>query len=249
MKKVLSVAIIALFILTICYCVPVDAAQAGKKEITKESLKTPEDIVSYGMGLNMGKNFKKIGFELNIDIFVKGTQDGLSKDGKQLMPDDEIKKSMTAFQKQLMEKQKAQGKKQARENKIKGEKFLKENGKKKEVKTLASGLQYKVLKDGNGPMPKATDTVSVNYKGTTIDSKEFDSSYKRGKPAKFAVNRVVKGWTEAIQLMKVGSKWQLFIPGELGYGERGAGKDIGPNETLIFEVELLGIEPPKNQRP
>jgi len=104
------------------------------------------------------------------------------------------------------------------------------------------------LKDGNGPMPKATDTVSVNYKGTTIDGKEFDSSYKRGKPAKFAVNRVVKGWTEAIQLMKVGSKWQLFIPGELGYGERGAGKNIGPNETLIFEVELLGIEPPKKPK-
>jgi FKBP-type peptidyl-prolyl cis-trans isomerase FklB len=112
------------------------------------------------------------------------------------------------------------------------------------VKTTASGLQYKVLKEGSGPSPKATDTVKVNYRGTTIDGTEFDSSYKRGEAATFPVNRVIKGWTEALQLMKPGSKYQLFVPAELAYGERGAGADIGPNSTLLFEVELVGIVPP-----
>ncbi|MHA3773950.1 FKBP-type peptidyl-prolyl cis-trans isomerase [Verrucomicrobiota bacterium sgz303538] len=124
----------------------------------------------------------------------------------------------------------------------KGEKFLKENAAKEGVKTLPSGLQYKVLKQGEGKSPKATDTVSVHYKGTLIDGKEFDSSYKRGEPAEFPVNRVIKGWTEALQLMKEGDKWMLYIPSNLAYGSRGAGRDIGPDETLIFEVELLKVK-------
>lgn len=124
----------------------------------------------------------------------------------------------------------------------KGEEFLKENAAKEGVKTLPSGLQYKVLKEGDGKSPKATDTVVVHYKGTLINGKEFDSSYKRGEPAEFPVNRVIKGWTEALQLMKEGSKWMLYIPSNLAYGERGAGADIGPNETLIFEVELLKVK-------
>ena len=123
-----------------------------------------------------------------------------------------------------------------------GEKFLAENKKKDGVKTTASGLQYKVLKEGSGAAPKETDTVVTNYRGTLIDGTEFDSSYKRGQPAVFPVNRVIKGWTEALQLMKPGSKYQLFIPASLAYGERGAGQEIGPNSTLIFEVELISIK-------
>ena len=126
-----------------------------------------------------------------------------------------------------------------------GEKFLAENKKKEGVKTTASGLQYKVLKEGTGESPKETDTVVTNYKGTLLDGTEFDSSYKRNEPATFPVNRVIKGWTEALQLMKPGAKYQLFIPSALAYGERGVGKDIGPNSTLIFEVELLSIKPPE----
>jgi len=124
----------------------------------------------------------------------------------------------------------------------KGEAFLKENATKEGVKTLPSGLQYKEIKAGTGKTPKATDTVSVHYRGTLINGKEFDSSYKRGEPAEFPVNRVIPGWTEALQLMKEGSKWMLYIPSKLAYGERGAGGDIGPNETLIFEVELLKVK-------
>ncbi len=131
---------------------------------------------------------------------------------------------------------------------------MEENKKKEGVKTTASGLEYKVLKEGTGPSPKATDTVKVNYRGTTIDGTEFDSSYKRGEPATFPVNRVIKGWTEALQLMKAGSKYQLVVPADLAYGERGAGSDIGPNSTLLFDVELLAIVPParllrRSQRP
>ncbi len=124
----------------------------------------------------------------------------------------------------------------------KGEAFLAENAKKEGVKSLPSGLQYKVLKEGTGKQPEKSDTVSVHYKGTLIDGKEFDSSYKRGEPAEFGVTQVIKGWTEALQLMKEGAKWQLFIPAQLAYGERGAGDLIGPNETLVFEVELLKVK-------
>ena len=131
----------------------------------------------------------------------------------------------------------------AEKNTTEGEKFLRENKNKPGVKTTASGLQYKALKEGSGAPPKATDTVVVNYRGTLVDGTEFDSSYKRGEPATFPVNRVIKGWTEALQLMKPGSKYQLFIPASLAYGERGAGGDIGPNATLIFEVELMNVKP------
>jgi FKBP-type peptidyl-prolyl cis-trans isomerase FklB len=144
-----------------------------------------------------------------------------------------------------MEKQITASKEAATKNAAEGEKFLAENKKKDGVKTTASGLQYKVLKEGSGPSPKETDTVVVNYKGTLIDGTEFDSSFKRNEPASFQVNRVVKGWIEALQLMKAGSKYQLFIPAALAYGERGAGQLIGPNATLIFEVELLSIKAPE----
>jgi FKBP-type peptidyl-prolyl cis-trans isomerase FklB len=177
-------------------------------------------------------------------VLFGGLKDALA--GKEAaLTKEEREKTLQAFQKEMMEKQITASKEAATKNAAEGEKFLTENKKKDGVKTTASGLQYKVLKEGSGPSPKETDTVVVNYKGTLIDGTEFDSSFKRNEPASFQVNRVVKGWIEALQLMKAGSKYQLFIPSALAYGERGAGQLIGPNATLIFEVELLSIKAPE----
>ena len=148
----------------------------------------------------------------------------------------------TELQKELMEKQAERNKQLAEKNKTEGEAFLAQNSKKEGVKTLPSGLQYKVIKEGTGKTPKADDTVVTNYRGTSIDGTEFDSSYKRGQPATFPVKGVIAGWTEALQLMKEGSKWELFIPSNLAYGERGAGNFIGPNAALVFEIELITVK-------
>ena len=206
-------------------------------------LKDQKDKVSYSIGLNIGANLKKQNVTINPDTFTLGVKDGM--DGKPKMTDAEVRDTLTALEGEMMEK----GKAAAQKNAADGEKFLTENKKKEGVKTTASGLQYKVLKEGKGPTPKETDTVTTNYRGTLIDGQEFDSSYQRGEPAKFPVNRVIKGWSEALQLMKVGSKYQLFVPSNLAYGERGAGRDIGPNSTLIFEVELVGIDPSTGASP
>jgi len=160
-----------------------------------------------------------------------------------LMTEEQMKETMTAYSKSMMEEHTKKAKESGAKNSAEGDKFLAENKTKEGVKTTPSGLQYKVIKEGSGPTPKETDTVETNYRGTLLSGKEFDSSYKRNQPASFPVNRVIKGWTEALQMMKVGSKYELWIPPALGYGERGAGEDIGPNETLHFEVELLGIKP------
>ena len=205
-------------------------------------LDNQKDKVSYSIGLDIGGTLKRQMIDVNEEVLNRGLQDGL-KGEKPLLTDEQTKEVMQAFQKEMLAKQEAVKKEAGAKNSAAGKKFLDENKAKEGVKTTSSGLQYKVEKDGSGPRPSATDTVKVNYKGTTIDGKEFDSSYKRGEPATFPVNRVIKGWTEALQLMKVGSKYQLFIPADLAYGERGAGSDIGPNSTLIFDVELLGIEP------
>ncbi len=199
----------------------------------KTPLKDQKDKSSYAIGLNIGMNFNKQKIAINPDVFVAGVKDGLA--GKPQMTEAEVRETMTNLEKDMESKQKEASQKNASD----GEKFLAENKKKEGVKTTASGLQYKVIKEGTGPQPKATDTVTVNYRGTLIDGTEFDSSYKRGQPATFPLNAVIKGWTEGLQLMKVGSKYQIFIPASLGYGERGAGADIGPNSTLIFEVELM----------
>jgi FKBP-type peptidyl-prolyl cis-trans isomerase FklB len=202
-------------------------------------LKDIKDKASYAIGLNIGFNFKKQNMDLNPDALLAGVKDALSGK-KPLLTENEVREVMTAWSKEITEKQKSMADKSAAD----GEKFLAENKKKDGVKTTASGLQYKVLKEGNGAQPKDTDTVTVNYRGTLIDGTEFDSSYKRGEPATFPVNGVIKGWTEALQLMKTGSKYQLFIPAGLAYGERAMGPDITPNSSLIFEVELIGIKPP-----
>lgn len=204
----------------------------------KPQLKDLNDKVSYSVGLNVGLNFKTQGQQLNPDAVLAGLKDAIS--GKQpALTEAEMRQTMEAWSKQMEEKQKVAGAQSAAE----GAKFLEENKKKDGVKTTASGLQYKVMKEGTGPQPKAVDTVTVHYRGTLTNGKEFDSSYKRGEPATFAVSGgVIKGWTEALQLMKKGAKYQLFIPAELAYGAQQRGPDIAPNSALIFEVELLDIK-------
>ena len=210
----------------------------------KPQLKDQKDKASYSIGYDIGETFKKQKIELNVDALIAGLKEALGGKEASLSKEDR-EKTLQAFQKEMMEKQIAASKEAATKNQAEGEKFLAENKTKDGVKTTASGLQYKVLKEGSGPSPKESDTVVTNYRGTLIDGTEFDSSYKRDKPAEFPVNRVIKGWTEALQLMKPGAKYQLFIPSALAYGERGAGQLIGPNATLIFEVELVSIKPPE----
>ncbi len=194
-------------------------------------LKSQKEKVSYIIGMNIGSNFKRQLIDIDPGILMKGIQEALAG-AKPLLTEQEIQETMVAFQKELMEKYKKQG-----------EDFLAENKKKEGIKTLPDGLQYKVIKAGTGKKPKADDTVTVNYRGTLIDGTEFDSSYKRGQPATFPVSGVIPGWTEALQLMQEGSKWELFIPSNLAYGERGRPGIIGPNAALIFEVELVSIRP------
>ena len=204
------------------------------------ALKSEKDKVSYSIGLNIGNNFKSQSVDINPDILAKGIKDALSG-SKPLMTETEIQETMAVFQKEMNAKQAERIKALGEKNKKEGETFLAENKKKDGVKTTASGLQYKIIKAGNGAKPKATDTVTVNYRGTLIDGKEFDSSYKRGEPASFPLNGIIPGWTEALQLMPIGSKWQLFLPSGIAYGEHGSGREIGPNAMLVFEVELLSI--------
>jgi FKBP-type peptidyl-prolyl cis-trans isomerase FklB len=220
---------------------PKPAAGAADQPIGP--LKDQKDKVSYAIGLDIGGTMKRQSIDVNEDLLNKGIQDGLSG-SKGLLTDEQVKEVMGTFQKDMITKQAAARKAAGEKNAAEGKKFLEENKKKEGVKTTASGLQYKVLKEGTGPTPKATDTVKVNYRGTTIEGTEFDSSYKRGEPATFPVNRVIKGWTEGLQLMKAGSKYQFYVPADLAYGERGAGADIGPNSTLLFDVELVEIVPP-----
>jgi FKBP-type peptidyl-prolyl cis-trans isomerase FklB len=204
-------------------------------------LKDQKDKVSYSIGMNIGNNLKKQSIEVSPDILLQGIKDALSG-GKTLMTEKEVNETMMNFQKEVMAKQQARMKELAEKNKKEGEAFLAENKKKEGVITLPSGLQYKVIKEGDGKIPTINDTVTVNYRGTLIDGKEFDSSYTRGQPVTFPVKGVIPGFSEALQLMKVGSKWQLFIPSNLAYGERGAGEEIGPGATLIFELELVSIK-------
>jgi len=200
--------------------------------------------------MNIGKNLKRDSVEIDTAVFYRALKDALAGN-KLLLTDEEAKTALMTLQTEVRAKEEAKTKAAAVENKKTGDAFLAANKSKEGVVTLPSGLQYKILKAGTGPKPAAEDTVLCHYRGTLIDSTEFDSSYKRGEPLKIPVGGVIKGWTEAIQLMPVGSKWQLFIPSDLAYGERGApGSPIGPNSTLVFEVELISIEPkaaPKEQ--
>jgi FKBP-type peptidyl-prolyl cis-trans isomerase FklB len=212
---------------------------------TNMKLENNKDKASYAIGMDIGRSFKKQQLELNMDAVTQGVRDAYSGKKELLLTDEQTKEVMETFKREFMAKRETVMKEAGVKNKEEGEKFLAANKSKEGVKTTASGLQYKVLKEGTGPKPKANDTVRTHYRGTLIDGTEFDSSFKRNEPATFPLNGVIPAWTEALQLMPVGSKWQLFAPSELAYGERGAGQDIGPNSTLIFEVELLSIEAAK----
>jgi len=202
-----------------------------------------EEKAGYIIGLNLGNNLRQQEIPVTADQIIKGLRDGLGN-AKAQLADTEIQATMTEFQQQMMAKQQAKSKALGDKNKKEGEDFLAANKAKPGVKTTASGLQYEVIQEGTGPTPKKTDKVTVNYKGSLLDGKVFDSSYDRGQPVTFGVGQVIPGWVEALQLMKVGSKYKLTIPSALAYGENGAGNQIGPNSVLQFDVELLKIEPP-----
>src|SRR6266849_361381 len=209
------------------------------------NFKSDKERQSYAVGMNIGESLHRQPVELDSNSLIQGLKDSMAG-GKTLMTDDEAKAALTELGQQVRTKQEEKVKQAAETNKKEGDAFLAANKTKPGVVTTPSGLQYKILKEGTGPKPTAADKVVCNYKGTLINGTEFDSSYKRGQPATFPVGQVIKGWTEALQLMPVGSKWQLFVPADLAYADRGAGPDIGPNSTLIFEVELVSIkEKPK----
>jgi FKBP-type peptidyl-prolyl cis-trans isomerase len=207
----------------------------------KAGLNTHMDSVSYAIGVDIGRNMKMQKLEINTEAVAAGMKAML--DGSNtLLTDEQCSSVMMAFQQQMMAKRDEEQRASAETNKKAGDDFLAANKTKPGVQTTASGLQYKVIKMGSGPKPTRDKTVSVHYRGTLIDGTEFDSSIKRGQPTEFGVGQVIRGWTEGLQLMPVGSKFEFYIPSELAYGENGAGGQIGPNATLIFEVELLAIK-------
>lgn len=204
---------------------------------------TDFDRLSYALGLSMGNNFRSSGIEsINVQDFADGVA-AVFNGSKPRMSYDEAKTVIQEFSTALQAKQQEAAKAMAEVNEKAGKAFLEDNGKRVEVRTMPSGLQYEVLAEGDGPHPQASDTVKVHYTGKLIDGTVFDSSVERGEPATFGVTQVIPGWVEALQLMKAGAKWRLFIPSQLAYGPNGAGGVIGPNQTLIFDVELLEINP------
>ncbi len=235
MRKVVIV-LIGLVIL-----LPFLSLATDEEKDTDVELKSFEQKLSYMLGQQIGNNIKESPTEIDIDIFVSGIRDSL-KGNKSLLSDEETNQVRQEFSRQVQETRNQKMAALSGKNLKDGEAFLAENKKKEGIVTTDSGLQYKVLKQGDGPKPQSTDKVTVHYRGTLLDGTEFDSSYKRGQPASFQVGGVIRGWTEALQLMNVGSKYQLFIPAGLAYGQRGAGQRIGPNSMLIFDVELLNIE-------
>ncbi len=221
-------------------------APVTSKSATPLTLKTKKEKASYALGMKIGGDLRRQGVDKAVDpaLAARGLRDALAG-SKPLLTEDEERAALTQLQTDVRDAQQAKAHEAGGANRKEGEAFLAANKSKPGVVTLPSGLQYKILTAGNGPKPTASDTVTCNYRGTLINGKEFDSSYKRGEPTSFPVGGVIKGWTEALQLMPVGSKWQLFIPSDMAYGDRGAAPDIGPGETLVFEVELLSIGEPK----
>jgi FKBP-type peptidyl-prolyl cis-trans isomerase FklB len=216
-------------------------ALAGEFKDEPREAKEEKDKLSYALGYQIGGDFKRQGMDIDPEGIVKGMKDAISGTEPRYST-REMRDILVDLKKRVVAAQRADLENQARKNLEEGAAFLAENKKKKGVKTLPSGLQYKVMEKGSGAAPKATDTVTVHYRGTLVDGTEFDSSYGRGEPATFRADRVIAGWKEALQLMKEGAKWQLFIPAALAYGERGAGRLIGPNSTLIFEVKLISVK-------
>ena len=219
----------------------VGCAAEEVKVAPEVKLDTPMSRISYTIGVNIGQDFKTQKMEVDADILLMGLKDSMT--GKELrLTDEEMVNEIQAFQQEMQAKMAAEMEGMAAKNQTAGESFLAENAKQEGVVVTESGLQYKILEPGEGDSPGAADVATVHYRGTLIDGTQFDSSYDRGQPATFPVGGVIAGWTEALQLMKPGAKWQLVIPAELAYGERGAGQDIGPNSTLLFDVELISVE-------
>jgi len=225
------------------------AASTAKKTTTTPKkttaaplvLKTDKEKQSYAMGMSLGIGLHKQGMALDPALVARGLRDAQTG-AKPAMTEEEMNTAVQDFRREVGQKMQATVQSQGAANRRAGEEFLQANKDKPGVITLPDGLQYKILKEGDGPKPTASDTVTCNYRGTLINGTEFDSSYKRGQPASFPVGGVIKGWTEALELMPVGSKWELYIPSDLAYGDRGAGQDIAPGDTLIFEIDLLGIQ-------
>jgi len=246
-RWILATSLALFTVLSVAQNPPASGNQQQNADAQKEAsqpasaLATPTDKRSYGLGMDLGKQLHAQGIAINADVFAKGFKDALSG-GKTLLTDEEAHTAVMELQAEMRRKMMETRRVAGDENKKAGEAFLAENKTKPGVVTLPGGLQYKILKAGEGKKPTLSDTVVCNYRGTLINGTEFDSSYKRNQPATFPVKGVIKGWTEALQLMPVGSKWQLFIPSDLAYGASGAGNLIGPNATLIFEVELLSIQ-------
>ena len=220
---------------------PAAQAPAAQGTAPDSPFKTQKEKLSYAIGMEMGKGVKAQQLDVDPSVLMQGLKDALS-DGKSQMSDDEVRQVITQLQQEIRQKQAQAQQAAAVENKTKGDAFLADNAKKQGVVALPDGLQYKVLTPGQGKKPAENDTVLCNYKGTFLDGTVFDSSAQAGKPVPFEVKNVIPGFKEILQLMPVGSKWQVFIPSNLAYGERGAGGVIGPNATLIFEIELVGIE-------
>lgn len=235
-KRLLVISIIAATTALVAGC------NEEKKVDDSAKIATLEQKVSYVIGHNMAKNLKQNGFELDEAAFVLALNDAkAAKDSR--ISEEDSQKAMTEMQEKVMKKQEEERKKISEENKVKGTKFLEENKTKEGVKTTASGLQYKVITEGKGVTPKVTDTVTVNYSGKLLDGTEFDSSAKHGQPATFPLDGVIPGWTEALLLMPQGSKWEVYIPADLAYGDGGQGP-IPAASTLIFEIELLEVKAP-----
>lgn len=236
MKPTTALLCAALAAFTATHAQEVKPAQPATAAAPSGPAVVPMDKVSYFIGRNFGEQFRGQGIAIDTAALLEGIKSGMAGE-KGKYTQEELMAAMQAFETSMREKEMAKG----NEAKEKGEKFLADNAKKKGVTTTKSGLQYEVIKQGDGPKPAATDTVNVHYHGTLIDGKVFDSSVERGEPVTFPLQQVIKGWTEGLQLMPVGSKWRFYIPSNLAYGEQSPSADIGPNETLIFDVELLGI--------
>ncbi|MBI1939407.1 MAG: FKBP-type peptidyl-prolyl cis-trans isomerase [Ignavibacteriales bacterium] len=228
--KFLKIFTVLLFTVSVSY------AQTETKPF---ALKTLEDSVSYSVGCTVGTNIKDPGMKISFDALVQGLKDAF--DGKTVLTEEQMQNMLSELNKKMMEKRTTEMNTMKEKNKKEGDTFLAANKTEEGVVTMPSGLQCKVLTKGAGAQPKKEDKVKVHYKGTLLDGREFDSSYKRNEPAEFGVTQVIKGWTEALQLMHVGDKWMLYIPSDLAYGDRGAGEMIQPGSTLVFEVELLEI--------
>lgn len=239
MKRYVIAAMIVPFMLGAC-------SNKGPQGGADVKLTTQLDSLSYALGLDIGTSLKGLNAEVNLNAFLRGVSDNL-KGNKPMVAAEKAQQVKQDFFKKNREEQAVKAKADGEKNVKAGEDFLAENAKKPDVKSTASGLQYQILKEGSGAQPKASDNVKVNYVGTLLNGKEFDSSIKRGEPATFQLDRVIPGWTEGVQLMKVGAKYRFWVPSKLAYRDQQAGPDIGPNSTLIFEIELLSIEQPKKK--